>query len=192
MGSLAPAVVAAMESVLGAPIAEARSVAGGDINQAWAITTGAGDRLFAKTNPRAAAGMFAAEAKGLTWLAEAGCLRVPRVLGQGDGEGARFLLLEMITSSARRRDHDELFGRGLAALHRFGAAGFGLDHDNFIGDVPQKNQPVAAEVTWAGFYRSHRLQPMLARADKRGLVNVGLRRRFDELFDRLPELAGPE
>ncbi|HEY0706571.1 MAG TPA: fructosamine kinase family protein, partial [Polyangia bacterium] len=144
-----------------------------------------------KTNPRAAAGMFAAEAKGLAWLAEAGTLRVPRVLGHGDDEGARFLLLEMIEPGRKRRDHDEVLGRGLAALHRFGAPGFGLDHDNFIADLPQKNR-VAGETTWAGFYRTHRLQPMLARAEAKGAMPVRLRARFDELFARLPALVGSD
>jgi fructosamine-3-kinase len=194
VSGLSAAVVAAMQAALGgAEIVEARSVAGGDINHAWALTLRSGIRLFAKTNPRAAAGMFAAEAQGLKWLAEAETLRVPRVLGHGDGEGARFLLLEMIEPGRKRGDHDEVLGRGLAALHRFGAPGFGLDHDNFIGDLPQKNHGEATSMsTWATFYRSQRLQPMLARGEKRGLVSAGLRRRFDELFERLPELVGPE
>ena len=65
--------------------------------------------------------MFAAEARGLAWLAEA-ALRVPGVLAVGqDPDGPAFLVLELIRSAPRRRDFDEQLGRGLAALHRFGA-----------------------------------------------------------------------
>ena len=48
--------------------------------------------LFVKTNAREPEGMFAAEARGLAWLAEARALRVPEVIAHGPG----FLALELI------------------------------------------------------------------------------------------------
>ena len=95
-----------------------------------------GRTVFVKSNDDAPAGMFAAEARGLDWLAEARALRVPAVLARGpEFPRAR-------APPARRAagaDFDETLGRGLAALHRAGAPGFGLDHDNFIGRLPQAN-----------------------------------------------------
>src|SRR6185436_7332699 len=79
-------------------------------------------------------------------------------------------------------------GRGLAALHKFGAPYFGLDHDNFIGSLDQANDRRAA---WADFYRDLRLEPLVARAAERGLVGVQLRRDFERLFERLDSLVGP-
>src|SRR6185503_5745795 len=103
--------------------------------------------------------MFQAEARGLAWLNEAQALRIPKVLAVGGGTGApAFLALEHVRSTGRRRDFDETLGRGLAALHRFGAPSFGLDHDNFIGKLPQANQPAP---TWAEFYRARRIEPQL-------------------------------
>jgi fructosamine-3-kinase len=87
-----------------------------------------------------------------------------------------------------RAFHEEL-GRGLAALHRAGAPGFGLDHDNFIGRLPQSNQGVTGD--WAAFYRARRLEPQLKAAVDGGRASGRMRQGFERLFDRLPALVGP-
>src|SRR5262245_48366072 len=108
------AIRAALEAALRAKVAGARPVGGGDINRADAVTLGDGRRLFVKWNAREPAGMFAAEARGLAWLADAAAVRVPGVVAVGDG----FLALELIEAAPPARDFDERLGRGLAALHR--------------------------------------------------------------------------
>ncbi len=169
---------------LGARVRAACPVAGGDVNQAFALTLEDGRVVFAKCNPHADPAMFPAEARGLAWLAEARALRVPRVLAARES----FLVLEHISAARRCRDFDERLGCGLAALHRFGAPGFGLDHDNFIGRLPQANTPAP---TWAEFYGSHRLEPQLRLAHQQGLASPVLRRGFARVLARLPELVGP-
>ena len=179
----------ALAAALGSTVADARSLAGGDINQAYEIRLGDGRRLFAKTNARSPRGMFAAEARGLAWLAEAGALRIPRVVAVSPPEAAsQFLVLELVESGRPARDFDERLGRGLAALHRFGAPGFGLDHDNFIGRLPQSN---ASAATWTEFYRTRRLEAQLRMAVDDGQASDRMRRGFDRLFAELDELVGP-
>ena len=70
----------AIARALGTAVRAGRGVSGGDINQAEELTLADGRVVFAKTNARADPAMFPAEARGLAWLAEAGALRVPRVL----------------------------------------------------------------------------------------------------------------
>jgi fructosamine-3-kinase len=130
-------------------------------------------------------GMYAAEARGLAWLAEARALRVPAVVAVGAG----FLALELVVASAPARDFDARLGRGLAALHRFGAPRFGLDDDNFIGRLPQDNAAVAG--TWSDFYRARRLEPQLRLAADAGLASSRLRAGFARLFTELDALVGP-
>jgi fructosamine-3-kinase len=184
---------AVFEAAVGSKVTGARVVGGGDINEAEAVTLADGRRLFVKTNARAPAGMFAAEARGLAWLAEARALRVPEVVAHGAG----FLALELVNSprggvaAPPARDFDERLGRGLAALHRHGAPRFGLDHDNFIGRLPQDNA-AAPEAGWAAFYRARRLEPQLRRAVDDGLASPRMKRGFERLFGALPELVGPE
>jgi fructosamine-3-kinase len=112
-----------------------------------------------------------------------------------------FLVLELIRRARPRRDFDEALGRGLAALHRFGAPGFGLDHDNFIGRLPQANRPTASlpavssssssSADWAAFFRERRLEPQLRLAVDGGLASGEMRRGFARLFSSLASLVGP-
>jgi fructosamine-3-kinase len=178
------ALVGAVESALGCRVLAWDGVSGGDINAAHAARLDDGRTVFVKSNTDAPAGMFATEARGLAWLAEARALRIPRVLAQGPG----FLVLEHLASGPRRRDHDELLGRGLAALHRAGAPSFGLDHDNFIGRLPQANAPLG---TWAAFYRERRLVPQLRLAVDAGRASPAVRRGFDRLLPQLETVVGP-
>jgi fructosamine-3-kinase len=180
----------AVETALAARVTRTSRVGGGDINDAFEARLDDGRTVFVKTNERADPTLFPAEARGLSWLAEARALRVPEVLAVSSGRAGRpsFLVLEHIASARPRAGCDEELGRGLAALHRFGAASFGLDHDNFIGRLPQSNQP---SPSWADFYRSRRLEPQLGSAVDAGLGDRALQRGFDTLFGRLPELVGP-
>jgi len=99
-----------------------------------------------------------------------------------------FLALELIRSKPRGGNFDERLGRGLAALHRHGAPAFGLDHDNYIGRLPQKN---TFDVAWSEFYRVRRLGPQLKAAADAGLAPARVRRDFERLFAQLENLCGP-
>jgi fructosamine-3-kinase len=178
------ALVSAVASALSRTITSWDEVAGGDINAAAEVHLDDGGVVFVKSNADAPAGMFAAEAAGLAWLDEARALRVPAVLAHGDD----FLVLEHIAAGPRRADYDETLGRGLAALHRAGAPSFGLDHDNFIGRLPQANRPLP---TWADFYRERRLVPQLRLATDGRRASPAMRRGFDRLLPRLEEIMGP-
>jgi fructosamine-3-kinase len=181
---------AALADKLGSAVRGSRPLSGGDINQAYEVELGDGRRLFVKTNPRAPRAMFPAEARGLGWLAEAGALRVPEVVAATPD----FLVLELLRTGRPARDFDERLGRGLAALHRFGAPGFGLDHDNFVGRLPQSNAGVSGGGTggWPEFYRERRLEAQLRAAADAGLASARMRRGFERLFGALLELVGPE
>jgi fructosamine-3-kinase len=165
---------------------------GGSINDAAQVTLADGRELFVKTNRDAPPAMFATEARGLRWLAEARALRLPEVIAvAGPDDPVPFLVLELVRRGRPARDFDETLGRGLAALHRFGAPGFGADHDNFIGRLPQANGPVSDPGSWAGFYRERRLEPQLRLATDHGLATGRMKRDFARLFAQLPHLVGP-
>lgn len=177
-------VVPAVQAALGSAVVDWESVSGGDINEAHLAHLDDGRWVFVKSNRNAPDGMFAAEARGLAWLGQAKALRVPEVMAQGPD----FLVLECLRPGRRKPDFDELLGRGLAALHRAGAPTFGLDHDNFIGRLPQSNQPLP---TWTEFYRERRLLPQLRLAENGHHASPAMRRGFDRLLARLDELVGP-
>jgi fructosamine-3-kinase len=177
-----------VESALGQRVRSVTRVSGGDINDAFELGLADHRSVFLKTNAQAPPTMFAAEARGLDFLRQAGTLRVPEVLSVSTADdGPPFLLLEFIRSAKPRSGFDEQLGRGLADLHRFGAPSFGLPQENFIGRLPQKNRPHSR---WAEFYRHERLEPQLCAAEAAGHVQPALRRRFEQLFSKLPELMG--
>jgi len=180
---------ASLASALGARVIGARPLSGGDINDAFEVRLADGREIFVKCNVSAPNDMFVAEARGLAWLGDAKALRVPAVLAaSGANDMTPFLALELIRPKARRDNFDERLGRGLAALHRHGAPAFGLDHDNYVGRLPQKN---TFAVTWPEFYRVRRLGPQLKAAADAGLAPARLRREFERLFGQLESLCGP-
>jgi fructosamine-3-kinase len=176
---------AQLASALGSAVCKASRVAGGDINDAYRVKLADSREVFVKTHDAAPQGLFQAEARGLQWLAEAGAIALPKVLAVSNDDAVPFLVLELIEPGSRSRDFDERLGRELAALHRVGAPGFGLDHDNFIGSLPQTN---AVEQDWQSFYRQQRLVPQVRRAARH--LGSALQQNFDQLYARLPDLVG--
>jgi fructosamine-3-kinase len=185
---MSPELRAALEQRLGARVLGARRLGGGDINEAFEVSLGDGTNIFVKTHPNPPRSMFGAESRGLRWLEEAGAIRIPRVVAVSD-ERPAYLALELLNPAKRHPDFDETLGRGLAALHSFGARSFGLDHDNFIGRLAQSN---AVADGWASFYWTSRLEPQLRLATDRGLIDTGTGSRFDTLRRVLAERVGPE
>jgi fructosamine-3-kinase len=183
------AVTRAVAAAVGSPVQTARALGGGSINEAFACRLADGRQVFVKSNRRADPRMFPAEARGLAWLAEAGALRVPQVIAvSGEGEGTAFLVLEHIEPGRRAGGYEVALGHGLAALHRSGAPGFGLDHDNFLATLEQDNSPAES---WAAFYIHRRLEPQVRLAIDGGAAPASWHRAFERLYARMDEIAGP-
>lgn len=165
------------------PITGVHPVGGGDINQAARIDTESG-RYFLKWHTQPPPRFFECEAAGLRMLAEAGAARVPAVVGYGPvpGTTTAFLILEWIETGQRTRTAAETLGRALAQQHRARQPHYGLDHDNYIGRLPQPNRPTPS---WIEFYRTQRLGAQRDLADRAGLLPQHRARRLDALMASL-------
>ena len=175
--------------IAGRAVVGSRPVAGGDINDAYAVGLDDGTHVFVKTRAGAAPGEYATEAAGLAWLGDGGAL-VPEVVEAGDD----FLALEWL----ERVDADpEELGRRLAQMHLSGAPRFGasppgavaarseigVGEDSVplrIGPLVLPNEPAP---DWPTFYGEKRLAPLAAR--------VGLEAVTDAVVRRLDQLCGP-
>jgi fructosamine-3-kinase len=158
---------------------------GGCINNGGKLTTSHGT-FFLKWNDAAKfPAMFNVEAKGLNLLAESKSMYIPKVIGAGEAGSFQFLVLEFMNASYRTQHYWRDFGVQLATLHRNTSTAFGLDHDNYIGSLPQQN---TLHTSWIEFFIHNRLDAQLRLAERSGLVDKSLRRKFETLYKKLPEL----
>lgn len=166
------------------PIQNNQRVTGGDINEATRIETEQ-DTYFVKWNPKPLPNLFEVEARGLALLQAPDAIRVPNVYGYDEPANGRpaFIVLEWVEQgNAGRAAAGELFGRQLAALHRTTAPQFGLDHGNYIGALPQPNEPMTS---WLDFYRERRLGFQRQLAQQKGLMSTERNRKLGRLMEHL-------
>ncbi len=187
--NLFPAIKQAIEAALGTSVEKVSPISGGDINIARLIETPKGN-FFVKINdsPQSAK-MLETEASGLRLLAKSGVIGIPEVIAQGTTSGTAWLVLEYIPSGSPSKVFWEDFGRSLAALHQQTSEHFGLDHDNFIGSLPQSNTPKPDTII---FLIEERLRPQLKLALQAGQLKSQDAQNFEVLFKNLPQLIPDE
>jgi fructosamine-3-kinase len=173
------------EALLGTAVVATTPVAGGDICTATRLRLSDGRSALIKTKPHAPDTFFAAEARGLTWLAEAGGAAVPRLLASAED----CLIVAWVERGHPTAEAAEALGRGLAETHRAGAEMFGADEDGFIGTLPLPNKPAG---TWPEFYATRRVLPYLKAARDRGSVSDDDATAVEQAMHRIDELAGPQ
>jgi fructosamine-3-kinase len=179
----------ALAAALGQEVVALDAISGGDLNDAYLGGLADGTPFFVKTASDAASGAYAAEAAGLDWLREAGGLPVPEVLAVGE----RFLALEWVEAGGGPPDPEAL-GRGLATVHRAGAARAGALPPGREGEayvLGPLTLPNAVGDDWPSFYAASRLLPLARMAADRGALDAAGVRAVEAVCDRIDDLAGP-
>jgi protein-ribulosamine 3-kinase len=166
-------------------ILSTHTVGGGCINNALRLETTAGNFFLKQNNATAYPGMFEAEAKGLKILAEANAIYVPQPISTGEFANISYIIIEYVQTEAKSKNFWADFGKKLANLHRRSNDFFGLDHHNYIGSLPQKNNK---NQSWINFFIEQRLLPQLQWAESNGKINSPVLGSFEKLFKKLPEL----
>lgn len=180
-----------VQQKLGCEIEDIRSVSGGSINRAAKLRLSDGSDCFLKWNTTADPDMFVKEERGLKLLASAETgLRIPEVYGMGTiPDGTGFFLQEFVREGKPQPGSPERFGSALAALHRQHEQQFGLDHDNYIGPLPQSNR---RHDEWIDFFIEERIDPQLRMAADAGKITSGTVGRISTLYQRLPDIFPDE
>jgi fructosamine-3-kinase len=146
-----------------------------------------GRLAFVKRDRSAPDGFFAAEAQGLAWLAEVGCVAVPEVLSVD----ATSIAVAWVPPGPPTAPAAERLGRALADLHAAGAPQFGAPWAGFVGPLPVDNRPSASEpASWVHFYRERRVLPALDLVRRRGAITPDEGVAVERAIDRAAELAG--
>ena len=155
---------------------------GGCINNGGELLTGE-ESFFLKWNSATRyPAMFATEGKGLKKLHNTGAINLPEFIYDGEAGEYAYILMEFIQPGARKPNYWELFGQQLAALHGNSSEQFGLDHDNYIGSLPQYNNPHS---DWPAFFIIERLERQLRMAFDDRALDRAIQRQFEVLFPRL-------
>jgi protein-ribulosamine 3-kinase len=163
-------------------ILKASGLSGGCINDAARVETTAGVYFLKWNHAGRYPGMFASEARGLELLAAAGAVKVPGVTGQGEAGDHTFLALEYIEQGRSAGGFWQDFGQGLARLHQNTDTRFGLDHDNYIGSLPQSNRH---HDSWLDFFTEERLEAQGRLARDSGRAGSDLSRALERMYPRL-------
>jgi len=165
------------------------ALGGGCINPGGKLVTSSGTFFLKWNDTISFPKMLALEVMGLTLLQDARSIRIPEVVVHGEENDFQFLLLEFIEPGRRSSAYWKNFGRQLALLHAHSTGLFGLNHNNYIGSLPQSNSPVAS---WTDFFIRERLKPQLELAGRRSLLPAPVYQKFEKLFTKLSSLLPDE
>jgi fructosamine-3-kinase len=187
-----PDVTLRLERVLGTAVRDCRGIGGQHGVRHCRVTLADGRTAFAKLAGSAAgseaagfaAAQFAAEARGLRWLGEAGAVPVPEVLGWDEAA----LVISWVPEEAPAREAADGFGRDLARLHAAGAAAFGAPWPGSIAGLPLPND---AGTSWPEWYATQRLLPYARRARDAGSLTSADVQLIEAVAARASGLAGP-
>ncbi|WP_299184289.1 fructosamine kinase family protein [uncultured Aquimarina sp.] len=175
-----------LEDLLSERIISTKPLSGGDINEAFLLTTNNREMVVKINSVSKFPGMFKAEARGLKELMDASIFKIPEVLFFGKDADVSFLLLEYIKSGNKTPDFWSIFGERLASLHQQSKPYFGFESDNYIGSLQQYNFKYSSA---SEFYMTQRLQPQFQMAIKRGFSFSSLDSFYVAIENEIPDEA---
>lgn len=157
-------------------------VGGGSINDVYQINFS--DRsVFCKTNSASRfPQLFEKEKAGLELIANQNVIQTPQVIDCFEDNDTQILLLEWIEPGERTEAFWKTFGEQLAALHFISSTSFGLDADNYMGSVPQRNRYHAS---WPDFLARERIRPVMKACFDRKLLSKAHLQQFERLDGKL-------
>lgn len=157
-----------VETLLEKKIESIESVRGGDIADAYKVTTSKQSYFVKSASYGNAYEMFMAEALGLQLISQTNTIKTPAVHKVESKGNISYLVMDFIDSKTPEQHDMERFGFTLAQLHGKSHGNyFGLETDNFIGVLPQNNNQ---NQDWSSFYIGERLMPQIRMAVDTGKI----------------------
>lgn len=162
---------------------------GGCINDCFVLKTSEGKYFLKRNDAQRYPKMFDAEGVGLLLLGSAAIGIVPKVISRAEHGRDQYLILENIEAGPRQKEFWADFARKLATIHRTSQDFFGLDHNNYIGSLPQSNKNYD---DWNSFFILERIEPQLKMAIDTRELPSSIHRSFEKLFAKLNEIFPAE
>lgn len=159
-------------------------VGGGSINKAYKISSKT-ISFFIKINTiHVFENGFAEEVCGLQFLKENSAL-IPEIICSGSFKEHIFLVLEWIESGNKNKIFWRNFAKQLAKLHQQKGSLFGLESDNYMGELIQKN---SYNSSFSDFFIENRLKPQIKLAIDNRLLQPKTIHQFDSLYKHLESI----
>lgn len=178
-----------VEREIGEGIEFSSMLSGGSINSVAKVKV-KGEAFVLKWNKATLFSMFEVEEKGLHLLGMySGELIIPKVIGLGKTASYSWLMIQYIPEHSHSSASFDAFGRALATMHRNTSAEYGLDHDNYIGSLPQKND---FQKKWIEFFRACRIEPQLSLAIDSGKLSQSISKQTERLYAKLDSIFPDE
>jgi len=166
-----------------------KPISGGSISQAFKMESSVGD-FFIKVNSGPSAWkMFKTELKGLKLLGIMSQFTIPNVITNFNDGGTSYVITDYIDSAPKSKNYWYDLAIYLAELHQHSSSKFGLDDDNYIGSLLQKN---TYSLDWPSFYTEMRILPMLVLAFERGLIDRTFLKMVEAVLPQITNLMPPE
>ncbi len=159
-------------------------LSGGDINDVYQVKTKDQDFVIKLNSASRYPDMFEIEADSLKLLSETNSFTIPQVIAYGQSEDKTYLIITHI-SSGQNKNFSEKFASALAKLHRRQSDYYGLDFDNYIGRLPQPNQPKTKDPV--AFYVNLRLEPQFKLAHEKGFKFQNIDAFYKNLESIIPQ-----
>ena len=159
-----------------------KSSSGGCINNGGKLESNKGTYFVKWNDAHKFPGMFEAESKGLDILHKAEAIRIPDPIAVGTADQHSFIIMEFIEHGAPALNFFETMGRQLAVLHSTTNENFGLDHNNYIGSLPQSNSPHSE---WSDFFIVQRLDPQIRLAVDKREIPTSFIPTIEKLYSKL-------
>lgn len=163
-------------------MAKEELVSRGDINHARKITSENGQLYFLKYNNSVQAdAIISSEINGLKVLRDH-AVTVPEIHAYHYQVGMSYILMEWVATAPR---DNKTIARSLAALHQNTDEKFGLNHDNHIGTLAQKN---TRHAEFSESYIATRIQPQVKLAMDKGFrLKINFEKFQQVLLDNIPQ-----
>lgn len=163
-------------------------VSGGCINNGVILKSNKG-KFFLKWHEGDFDDMFEKEFQGLNLLRDQQVVTIPEPYATGHTRDISYLLLEYIENGKRSSQFWTDFAHKLGSMHAISSDRYGLDHNNYIGRLPQLNE---WSESWLDFFIEKRLMVQLNLGQKNNFITHGQMKLFEGLFRKLPDLIPDE
>lgn len=159
-------------------------VGGGSINETFKLNSKS-NQYFVKSNTTSVfKNGFYEEIHGLNFLKKHKAL-VPEVIVEGKFDNYVFLVLEWIETGNQSLKFWNSFAQQLAKLHQQKGTNFGLEIDNFMGELHQKNE---FSINFIDFFIQNRLRPQVKLAYDSRLLSIHHLKYFESLYKQLKSI----